>query len=196
VYVNLDMVTRTSSEITVPTQFFGQSDLSLALSVRIDGFDLLAWLVVGQPFDQGIGSVSVFNLVALNGVISFDTALFTPINGQSDDRFGSSVALVDNETNLVLFVGAPGHSLTGQIVLLVESCSSSFLGSIFVYFLPTPANFDLETPSEWIFVRLLRPSAMFDELKIQRFGFRLSYDKSVLAIGATQEQNNLTTRKS
>jgi hypothetical protein len=199
------MLTRTSSDLAIPApnQFFGRSDISLALSMRADGYDIVAWLVVGQPLDKDVGSVTVITLVALNGVLAFDGKLLTAMNGQSGDAYGSSVALVDNRTNLVLFVGAPGHDTTGELILAPDAFSHLFLpflflflGSIFIYFLQTPENFELEDSSKWIFVRVLRPATIFDEYSIQRFGFRLSYDRSVLAIGATQQKDSVTTRTS
>lgn len=116
VYFNFLMISRTASEIPVGGDFFGPSLVSLALTSRFDGFNTApSWLVLGQPFDKGIGTVTVYQVVIKGATITLNTVILEPKDGQSGDRYGTSVSLYDNVTNLVLIVGAPGRENMGKL---------------------------------------------------------------------------------
>lgn len=89
--------------------------MSLALATRYDGsYPAPSWLALGQAKDVGIGSVTVYQVVSTDGAIVLNTVLLKPPNGKIGDRFGCALAIYDNTSHIMLYVGSAGYSNTGN----------------------------------------------------------------------------------
>ncbi len=114
-YVGLSLISRTSPEsVAASDPFYGPSQISLGLATRWNGdAPAPSWLAMGQPMDEGIGSVSIYELSVRGGTIVLNTVVLKPPDGQLGDRFGCSVAIFDNKTHIILFIGSLGHNNSG-----------------------------------------------------------------------------------
>jgi hypothetical protein len=107
------LTARTSNDIP-PFALSSPSDLSLALTTEFIGLNVApSWFILGQASDLGIGSVTIFRAVIDGAAISLETFLLRPDDGQTGDRFGSSVVLYRNTSHMILCVGADGRDETG-----------------------------------------------------------------------------------
>ena len=102
--------------------------MSLALATRYDGtFAAPSWLALGQAKDEGIGSVTVYQVVSTNGVIVLNTVLLRPPNGKIGDRFGCALAIFDNTSHIMLYVGSAGYQKTGTYFIITLTTIGHYL---------------------------------------------------------------------